>query len=34
MDSELPEEFAVKVVMHQGSVQSSFLFAVVVDLVT
>ena len=33
MDSELSEEFEVKVVMHQGSVLSSF-FTVVVDIVT
>ena len=33
-DSELSEEFEVKVGMHQGSVQSPFLFAVVVDVVT
>ena len=32
MDSELLEEFEVKVWMHQGS--ASFLFAVVVDVVT
>ena len=32
--SELSEEFEVKVVMHQGSVLSTFLFAVVVDVVT
>ena len=34
VDSELSEEFEVKVGMHQGSVQSPFLFAVVVDVVT
>ena len=33
MDSELSEEFEVKVGMHQGSVLS-FNFAVVVDVVT
>ena len=33
-DSELSEEFEVKVWMHQGSVLSSFIFAVVVDVVT
>ena len=33
VDSELSEEFEVKVGMHQGSVLSSFLFAVVVDVV-
>ena len=33
MDSELSEEFEVNVVMHQGSVLSPFLFAVVVDVV-
>ena len=31
VDSELSEELEVKVGMHQGSVLSSFLFAVVVD---
>ena len=34
MDSELSEEFEIKVGMHQGSVLSSFLFTAVVDLVT
>ena len=34
MDSELSEEFEVKVGMHQGSVLSPFIFAVVVDAVT
>ena len=34
MNSELSEEFEVKVGMHQGSVLSHFLFAVVVDVVT
>ena len=34
VDSELSEEFEVKVGMHQGSVLSCFLFAVVVDVVT
>ena len=33
MDSELPEEFEVKVWMQQGSVLSHFLFAVVADVV-
>ena len=31
--SELSEEFEVKLLMHQGSVLSPFLFAVVVDVV-
>ena len=34
LDSELLEEFEVKVEMHQGSVLLSFFFAVVVDVVT
>ena len=34
VDSELSEEFEAKVWMHQGSVLSPFLFAVVVDVVT
>ena len=34
VDSELSEEFEVKVGMHQGSVLSPLLFAVVVDVVT
>ena len=34
VDSELSEEFGVNVGMHQGSVLSPFLFAVVVDIVT
>ena len=34
VDSELSEEFEVKVGMHQGSVLSPFLFAVVVYVVT
>ena len=33
VDSELSEEFEVKVGMHQGSVLSPVLFAVVVDVV-
>ena len=34
MDSELSEEFEVKVGVYQISVLSPFLFAVVVDVVT
>ena len=34
VDSELSEEFQLKVVVHQGSVLSHFLFVVVVDVVT
>ena len=34
VDSELSEEFEVKVGMYQGSVLSSFLFALLVDVVT
>ena len=34
VDSELSEKFEVKDGMHQGSVLSPFLFAVVVDVVT
>ena len=34
VDSELSEEFVVKVGMHQGSVLSHFLFAMVVGVVT
>ena len=34
VDSELSEEFEVKVGMHQGSVLSHFLFALVIDVVT
>ena len=34
VDSELSEEFGVNVGMHQGSVQSPFLFTVVIDVVT
>ena len=34
VDFELSEEFEVKVGMHQGSVLSLLLFAVVVDVVT
>ena len=34
VNSELSEEFEVKVGMHQGSVLSPCLFAVVVDVVT
>ena len=32
MDSELSEKFEVKAGMHQGSVLSTFLFAIVVDV--
>ena len=34
VDSELTEKIKVKVGMHQGSVLSPFLFAVVVDIIT
>ena len=34
VDSELSEEFVVKVEMHQGSLLSPFLSALVVDVVT
>ena len=34
MDSELSEEFEVKVGIHQESVLSPFLFALVVDVIT
>ena len=34
VDSELSEEFEIKVGMHQGSVLSPFLFAVIVAVVT
>ena len=34
MDYELPEELEVKVRMHQGSLLSPYLHAVVVDVVT
>ena len=34
MDSELSAEFEVKVGMHQGSILSPFLYAVMVDVVT
>ena len=34
VDNELSEEIEFKVWMHQGSVLSPFLFAVVVDVVT
>ena len=34
VDSELSEEFEVKVGMHQGSVLSPFLSALVIDVVT
>ena len=33
MDSESSDEFEVKVRMHQGSVLSPFLFAMVVDVI-
>ena len=33
VDSDLSEEFEVKVGMHQGSVLSPFLFAVMVDVI-
>ena len=34
VDSELSEKFVAKVGIHQGSMQSLFLFVVVVDYVT
>ena len=34
VDSELSEKFEVKMGMHQGSVLSPFLLAVVVDVIT
>ena len=34
VDSELSEEFEVKVGIHQESVLSPFLFALVVDVIT
>ena len=34
VDSEMPEEIEVNVVMHKGYVLSHFRFAVVVDIVT
>ena len=34
MDSELSEEFEVRMGKHQGSLLSPFVFAVVVDVVT
>ena len=34
MDSELSVEFEFKVGLHQGSVLSPFIFALVVDVVT
>ena len=34
VDSELSAEFEINVGMHQGSVLSHFVFAVVVDVVT
>ena len=33
VDSQLSEEFEVKVMMHQGSVLSPFIFSLVVDVV-
>ena len=34
MDSELSEEYDVKVGMHQGSVLPQFLFPVAIDVIT
>ena len=34
VDSEFTEEFVVKVGMHQGSVLSPFIFAIMVDVIT
>ena len=34
VDSELSEEFEIKVWMHQGSVLSPFLLALLIDVVT